>query len=93
MNTDLTTILIRPHITEKATASSENSVYVFEVSKLSTKGSIAKAFSTKYKVIPIKIRTVTTPAKSIIVRGKKGKTASMKKAYIYIKKGEKIEII
>lgn len=93
MNTDLTSILIRPHITEKATASSETSVYIFEVPKLSTKGSIAKAFSDKYKVTPIKINTVTTPAKNVIVRGKRGKTSSFKKAYIYIKKGEKIEIM
>lgn len=93
MKLDITSVLVRPHITEKATVSSENSVYVFEVSKEATKDLIEKAFNLKYKVFPLKVRTVTIPAKRVIVRGKRGTKASYKKAYIYVKKGEKVEII
>ena len=93
MNTDLSSILNRPHITEKATVSSENSVYVFKVLSASTKQTIAKAFAEKYKVTPVKVSTVTIPAKKVVIRGKRGVKSGYKKAYIYVKKGEKVEII
>lgn len=93
MKKDLNSVLIRPHITEKATVSSEASVYVFEIDPKSTKALVSSAFSEKYKVTPIKVSTVTIPAKNVFVRGKSGKKSGYKKAYIYIKKGEKIEIM
>ncbi len=89
----LSNILVRPHITEKATDSSEKSVYVFEVTPSATKHSVAKAFVEKYKVTPIKVSTVTIPAKKVIVRGKRGIKSGYKKAYIYVAKGQKLEII
>ena len=93
MKKDLSTTLRMPHITEKATISSEKSVYVFKVSSTSSKGEIKKAFQTKYKVNPIKVSTVTIPAKSVFSRGKSGMKSGYKKAYIYLKKGEKIDIM
>jgi large subunit ribosomal protein L23 len=90
---DLASVIVRPRVTEKATASSESGVYVFEVSKNSTKTKIAKAVSVMYKVIPMKIRVVNLPAKSVFIRGKWGKKSPIKKAYVYLKKGDKIEII
>ena len=90
---NLSNILMRPHITEKATVSSEKSVYVFEVDPKSTKGEIEKAFVEKYKTNPVKVSTVTIPAKNVFVRGKRGKKSGYKKAYVYLKKGEKIEVI
>ena len=91
MKNDLNHVLIRPHITEKATMSGEKSVYVFQVDPKSTKGLIKSAFVEKYKIAPLKITTVTIPAKNVFVRGKRGKKSGYKKAYIYLKKGTKIE--
>jgi large subunit ribosomal protein L23 len=93
MKTDLASILIRPSITEKATLVSESSVYVFEVAARAGKAEIEKAFTEKYKTVPVKITTVTIPAKKVVVRGKRGVKAGYKKAYVYLKKGEKIEIM
>lgn len=93
MNTNSSTVLTRPHITEKATVSSEHSVYVFVVAADASKPAIARAFVQQYKVTPVKISTVTIPAKNVVVRGKRGVTSGYKKAYIYLKKGDKIEII
>jgi large subunit ribosomal protein L23 len=93
MKTDLTSILIRPRITEKATLVSESSVYVFEVSPKAAKREIEKAFVEKYKAVPVKVTTITVPAKKVVVRGKRGVKAGFKKAYVYLKKGEKVEII
>lgn len=93
MKKDLSQVLVRPRITEKATMTSEKSVYVFNIDPKTTKKLVEKAFVEKYKVTPIKINTVTIPAKKVFVRGKAGKKAGYKKAYIYLKKGETIEII
>lgn len=91
MKKDLNSVLIKPHVTEKATISAESSVYVFEIATDATKVLVAKAFQEKYKINPIKVSTVTIPAKNVFVRGKRGKKSGYKKAYIYLKKGEKIE--
>jgi len=71
----------------------EQSVYAFEVSKSASKPSIAQAVKEIYKVTPIKVATVTIPQKNVFVRGKRGKKAGYKKAYVYLKKGEKIELV
>lgn len=93
MKKDLAIVLKKPHITEKATFSSEKGVYVFEVDARSTKSMIVKAFVEKYKATPVKIATATIPSKAVFVRGKRGKKSGYKKAYIYLKKGEKVEIV
>ena len=91
MKKDLSSILIRPHVTEKATVSSESSVYVFQIDPRSSKSQIEKAFTEKYKITPLKINTVTIPAKNVFVRGKRGKKSGYKKAYVYLAKGQKLE--
>jgi len=93
MKSDLNHILKKPHITEKATMSAESSVYVYEIDSKSTSDDVRKAFVEKYKINPVKINTVTIPPKNVIVRGKRGIKSGYKKAYIYLKKGEKIENI
>ena len=92
MKKDLTHVLIRSHVTEKATMSAESSVYVFEIDPKATKMEVTKAFKEKYKMSPVKVTTVTIPAKNVFVRGKRGKKSGYKKAYIYLKKGEKLEV-
>lgn len=93
MKSDLNKILIKPHITEKATRTAESSVYVFEVDSRATKSQVEKSFIEKYKINPVKVNTVTIPTKNVFVRGKRGKKSGYRKAYIYLKKGEKIENI
>jgi large subunit ribosomal protein L23 len=92
MSKHLSSVLVRPHVTEKATVKAEHSVYVFEVAPKATKAAISKAVKELYKVSPIKVSTVTVPAKQVLIRGKRGTKAGFKKAYIYVKKGDKIDI-
>ncbi len=85
-------VLVKPRITEKATVLAEKSgVYVFEVAKDSTKPLISKAITTLYGVVPVKVSIVSVPARSIVVRGKLGTQSGFKKAYVYLKKGDKIQ--
>jgi large subunit ribosomal protein L23 len=85
-------ILLGAHITEKANLQAEkNNVYTFKVSGIATKHAIAHAVKTVYKVTPTAVRVVSLPNKSIFVRGRKAFKSGFKKAYITLKKGEKID--
>ena len=62
------------------------------MSKNSTKHTIEKEIKTLYKVNPTKIRIVNLPAKKVFVRGKVGNVSGIKKALVYLKKGDKINL-
>ena|SRR3989304_5533173 len=88
------TVLIKPRITEKAAISSERrNVYVFEVTKNATSKSVIASVRDAYKVTPLSVRLLNIPKKQVFVRGKKGVKGGGKKAYVYLKKGDKIEVI
>lgn len=91
---DLSHILKRPRITEKATMASAASVYVFDVSSSATKPQILQAVERYYKVHPRAVRVVTIPEKKTrnMRTGKRGIQQGGKKAYVYLKKGETITI-
>lgn len=84
-------ILIRPRITEKANIAVEKNIHTFEIDSKATKNDVSKAIEVFYKVVPIKIRIVRNPSKRVFIRGKKGVKGGVKKAYVYLKKGDKIE--
>lgn len=86
-------VLKNPRITEKATMLSGFNAYTFDIDPKSNKREVAKAIQTVYKVTPLKIRVVTIKGKDVFKRGKKGKTAGGKKAMVYLKKEDKIELI
>ncbi len=87
-----TSLLGAPRVTEKAARLTIGNAYVFMVETRATKPEIKKAFIAKYKKTPLKIGMTTIRAKKVIVRGRKGMLAGGKKAIIYLKKGETIEI-
>lgn len=84
-------ILKKPRITEKATLVSESNVFVFEVTPSATKKQVAETIKAFYKVVPVRVNMVRNPAKKVFVRGKNGVKAGVKKAYVYLKKGDKLE--
>lgn len=87
-------VLKGPRITEKAAiAADSRNVYVFEVNQNATKDSIAYSIREAYKVTPVKVRVVNTKARQVFVRGKRGEKGAIKKAYVYLKKGDKIELL
>jgi large subunit ribosomal protein L23 len=93
---DLSRVIVRPRITEKAAIVSEDGVYVFDVSSDATKTMIKEAIEKIYKVSPRKIRITKVPSKLIRIRGERGKRGVKtggKKAYVYLKKGDSIEFV
>ncbi|KKT44752.1 MAG: 50S ribosomal protein L23 [Parcubacteria group bacterium GW2011_GWA2_44_15] len=87
--------IIRPRVTEKATMLSEQgrTVCVFEISRSANKRDVADAVRAIYKVSPEKVAILKVPPKKSFVRGRVSKGKTGRKAYVYLKKGEKIEII
>lgn len=84
---------LKPRVTEKATTLAEKNVYVFDVPQSATKGEVKTAVATLFKVRPVKVAIVRTVGKVKMYKGKKGRTGSTKKAYVYLKKGDKIDIV
>lgn len=86
-------VLVRPRITEKAANMTSSNVYTFDVVKTATKTQVATAIKAIYKVTPVKVNVVNTPAKRVRMRRKRGfgKTTATRKAYVYLKKGEEIQ--
>jgi len=87
-------VLLRPRITEKAASLTSGNVYTFDIRQSATKKDVAAAVKKLYKVTPIKIAVVNTPAKRVRMRTKRGfgKTTASRKAYVYLKQGEQINL-
>jgi large subunit ribosomal protein L23 len=87
-------IIKKPRITEKSGIQAEGfGVYTFEVTEKANKKNITKAITELYKVIPVKVNITKLPAKIIFTRGKTGRKSAVKKAIVYLKKGDKIEFV
>lgn len=85
--------VIKPRVTEKAGMLAEKGIYTFEVLTDADSRQISAAVREAYKVTPVKISVAPIKSKTMFARGKSGRTISGKKAYVYLKKGEKIEFI
>jgi large subunit ribosomal protein L23 len=92
---NISSTIISPRITEKGAALSEKGVYVFNIAKGATKADVSAAIRSVYKVTPKMIRLAAVPSKKVATRGTNriGKTATGKKAFVYLKEGDKIELV
>jgi large subunit ribosomal protein L23 len=95
MNHPASKILLSPRITEKGAYLGERGAYVFNVSTTANKAQVAAAVKEIYKVSPRKVTLAAVPRKRVVTRGtnRHGKTAGGKKAYVYLKAGDTIELI
>jgi len=91
---ELSHVIVKPRITEKSTWHSAEGVYVFDVALNANKQQIAQAVRAIYTVTPRKVRIVTIPSKRkrSVRTGKLGMKGGGKKAYVYLKKGETINL-
>lgn len=97
MSKNINEILIRPLLTEKVTALQDKglNVYGFVVAKNANKLEIAEAVSKKFNVEVVNVRTVIRKGKTRTQFRRSGrftgKTATIKKAYVTLKEGQKID--
>ncbi len=86
-------VLLRPHISEKATFLAERGVYVFRVTDKSNKKEIKDEVEKKYKVTVEKVGIVRIPSKKKRVGRIEGKKKSYKKAVVKLKEGQTIDLM
>ncbi len=85
-------VIISPRLTEKAANLSSANVYTFNVKEEATKISIIKEIKNTYKVTPIKVTIINNPRTATFIRGKLGFKSKFKKASVFLKKGDKINL-
>lgn len=88
-------VLVKYRLSEKSVNLGDQNVYVFVVRKDANKHQVKEAVKAFYNVTPVKVNIVNKqPAKRL--RGSTGKQVhekGMKKAYVYLKKGETISLV
>ncbi len=88
-----TDIIKNGRITEKAASAMEKNTYVFNVTAGANKTEIKKAIFALYKVKPVKVNVLRIPRKNTSLRGKPSTHGGGRKAVVYLKEGDKIELI
>lgn len=91
--TSFSHVISKPRITEKAGMLGEANVYTFEVAKTATKGKVKAAVKELYKVTPVRINIINLPRRNVFIRGRFGAQSGVKKALVFLKKGDKIEFV
>lgn len=84
--------IVRPLVTEKAMALSENNTYVFLVDPKVNKSEIKKEIEGLYKVDVVKVMSSKYEQKSRHYKGLASKPKGLKKVMATLKQGQKIEL-
>lgn len=92
---DFSAVILKPRITEKAVKMNDQNVYTFVVHSDATKYMVADAVKALFKVTPVKVNIVNKTARQFMSRskGRKLTEKGMKKAYVYLKKGDRIDLV
>ena len=92
---DLTGVIVKPRITEKAVGQHGNNVYTFVVRKGATKYDVADAIKALYSVTPVKVNIVNKAPRTFTsrTRGRSVSEKGLKKAYVYLKSGDSISLV
>lgn len=87
-------ILKAPRITEKAVYMTLHHAYVFEVAADATKRDVVSAVRALYNVEPVKVNMVVKQPRTYVARSRnrRGVKSGMKKACVFLKKGDKIDL-
>lgn len=92
---DLSKVLVAPRITEKAMKLGEKNVYTFEVARSATKHEVRDAVKKFFGVTPVSVNIVNkAPRQFKSSSTRRVKTEhGIKKAYVYLKKGDTISLV
>jgi large subunit ribosomal protein L23 len=85
-------LILAHQITEKASLQSSANAYTFVVAKHATKLTLLAEIKKEYKVTPKAINITNMPRRTTFIRGKIGSQAGIKKAIVFLKKGDTIAI-
>lgn len=86
-------VIKNPRITEKSTKLAESNVYTFDVHLKANKVEIAHAVTNLYGVTPVMVRVVNVASVRTVKKNIQGRTKKLRKAYVYLKKGDSITLL
>ncbi len=89
---DLSQVIIKPMVTEKATALGEKRKYIFRVFDNATPQLVKQAIETIYKVKVIKVNCLRVKPRQRRRGRITGRSSGFKKAIVTLRKGDKIEV-
>ena len=89
-----TSVILKPLVSEKAVFLADQGAYVFLIAPSATKTEVSLAINALFNVKPRAVRVVRTKGKQVFNRRSRtvGRTAATKKAIVFLKKGETIEM-
>ncbi len=92
---NLSSVIVKPRITEKAVRLGEQNVYTFVVRRDASKREVAAAITALYNVTPVNVNIVNKTPRQYKSRSKNRVLTEkgMKKAYVYLKKGDSISLV
>ncbi len=88
-------ILLKPHFTEKSVKMGEANVYTFKVKRDANKFQIRDAVKALFNVTPVKVNIVNKKT-ALRLSGSKNRMVKVpgnKKAYVYLKSGDSINLV
>lgn len=91
-NKALSEVLIRPIMSEKAMIGEGNSQYTFYVAKDANKIDVKAAVRAQYGVLPKRVHMLNIEGKRVQFGRRKGRRNDMKKAVVFLAKGQTIAI-
>lgn len=95
LDRDLASVIAGPRITEKSVGLGDKNVYTFNVRRDSTKYEVFDAVKAIYGVTPVKVNIVNKKPAARLSGSKNRmvKEPGLKKAYVYLKKGDTINLV
>ena len=85
-------VLLRPLVTEKSAGLATDGVYFFEVAVGADKGEVRNAIKALYGVTPRRVNILNRKGKVVRFGRTLGKRKSWRAAYVFLKKGEHIDV-
>ncbi|MBI4054656.1 MAG: 50S ribosomal protein L23 [Elusimicrobia bacterium] len=87
-------VILRPLMTERSLQMrDQQNQYVFVVHRKATKGDIARAVESLFRVDVVKVRTAILPGKSRRMGRFEGQRPDWKKAIVRLKPNQKIDLV
>lgn len=92
---NVTAAIVKPRITEKTAILGDKNVYTFEIKKGATKFDVRDAIKALYNVTPVRINIVNKQPRHSMSRsrGRDMMESGLRKAYVFLKKGDRIELV
>ncbi len=86
-------VLLRPHLSEKASLLAEKSTVVFEVDPGASAAEVARSVKAVYGIDPVKVNMVLMRGRAVRFGRTMGRTKTRKKAIVTLPEGKTIDML